>query len=114
MGCVWNVQFGLERNILYKLKRIHPISLLLHLQLVGQEVAKGIGSGLPVFGICLGHQMIALASGLSTFKMHNGHRGINHHCKMEVIWGVRKVEWSQLSNAGLGRTDGPKRSASEM
>ena len=45
------------------------------------EVAKGIGSGLPVFGICLGHQMIALASGLSTFKMHNGHRGINHPVK---------------------------------
>lgn len=45
------------------------------------EVDKGIGSGLPVFGICLGHQMIALASGLSTFKMHNGHRGINHPVK---------------------------------
>lgn len=45
------------------------------------EVAKGISSGLPVFGICLGHQMIALASGLSTYKMHNGHRGINHPVK---------------------------------
>lgn len=45
------------------------------------EVAKGIATGLPVFGICLGHQMIALASGLSTFKMHNGHRGINHPVK---------------------------------
>jgi carbamoyl-phosphate synthase small subunit len=32
----------------------------------------------PVFGICLGHQLLALASGLSTYKMHNGHRGINH------------------------------------
>jgi carbamoyl-phosphate synthase small subunit len=32
----------------------------------------------PLFGICLGHQIIALASGISTFKMHNGHRGINH------------------------------------
>ena len=45
------------------------------------EVAKGIATGIPVFGICLGHQMIALASGLSTFKMHNGHRGINHPVK---------------------------------
>lgn len=45
------------------------------------EVSKGIASGLPVFGICLGHQMIALASGLSTYKMHNGHRGINHPVK---------------------------------
>ncbi|MEM0999249.1 MAG: glutamine-hydrolyzing carbamoyl-phosphate synthase small subunit, partial [Bacteroidota bacterium] len=32
----------------------------------------------PVFGICLGHQMICLALGLSTYKMHHGHRGINH------------------------------------
>ncbi|MEL0295049.1 MAG: carbamoyl phosphate synthase small subunit, partial [Cryomorphaceae bacterium] len=45
------------------------------------EVSKGIASGLPVFGICLGHQMIALASGLNTYKMHNGHRGINHPVK---------------------------------
>jgi len=35
----------------------------------------------PVFGICLGHQLIALASGLKTVKMHNGHRGINHPVK---------------------------------
>ena len=48
---------------------------------VVKEVAKGIASSLPVFGICLGHQMIALASGLTTFKMHNGHRGINHPVK---------------------------------
>lgn len=32
----------------------------------------------PLFGICLGHQIIALANGVSTYKMHNGHRGINH------------------------------------
>lgn len=32
----------------------------------------------PCFGICLGHQIIALAMGVSTFKMHHGHRGINH------------------------------------
>lgn len=37
-----------------------------------------LNAGLPVFGICLGHQIISLASGLKTFKMHNGHRGINH------------------------------------
>ncbi len=33
---------------------------------------------LPLFGICLGHQVIALSNGISTFKMHHGHRGINH------------------------------------
>jgi len=36
---------------------------------------------LPLFGICLGHQVIALANGISTYKMHNGHRGINHPVK---------------------------------
>ena len=34
--------------------------------------------GKPVFGICLGHQILALSEGVSTYKMHNGHRGINH------------------------------------
>ena len=32
----------------------------------------------PIFGICLGHQILALSQGLSTSKMHNGHRGVNH------------------------------------
>ena len=35
-------------------------------------------SGLPLFGICLGHQMLALALGAKTKKMHMGHRGANH------------------------------------
>jgi len=35
----------------------------------------------PMFGICLGHQMLALANGIRTCKMHNGHRGINHPVK---------------------------------
>lgn len=48
------------------------------------EVKKILNADLPVFGICLGHQMIAIASGLSTFKMHNGHRGINHPVKNMV------------------------------
>jgi carbamoyl-phosphate synthase small subunit len=37
-----------------------------------------IHNDLPLFGICLGHQVIALANGIATYKMHNGHRGINH------------------------------------
>ncbi len=39
---------------------------------------KIINSGKPLFGICLGHQIIALANGISTYHMHHGHRGINH------------------------------------
>lgn len=37
-----------------------------------------IVAGIPVFGICLGHQLLALASGLKSIKMHQGHRGGNH------------------------------------
>lgn len=35
----------------------------------------------PMFGICLGHQLLALACGISTYKMHHGHRGLNHPVK---------------------------------
>ncbi|MBI1780811.1 MAG: glutamine-hydrolyzing carbamoyl-phosphate synthase small subunit [Sphingobacteriales bacterium] len=35
----------------------------------------------PTFGICLGHQLLALANGIPTFKMHHGHRGLNHPVK---------------------------------
>ncbi len=46
-----------------------------------ESVKTYINSNLPIFGICLGHQLISLASGLKTLKMHNGHRGINHPIK---------------------------------
>ena len=43
------------------------------------ELAKAIiETGRPVFGICLGHQLISLAEGMDTYKLHYGHRGINH------------------------------------
>lgn len=35
----------------------------------------------PTFGICLGHQLLALANDIPTFKMHHGHRGVNHPVK---------------------------------
>ncbi len=35
----------------------------------------------PVFGICLGHQLLALSNDISTYKMHHGHRGLNHPVK---------------------------------
>jgi carbamoyl-phosphate synthase small subunit len=45
------------------------------------EVAKLVEAGLPMFGICLGHQVLALSQGLKTRKMFNGHRGVNHPVK---------------------------------
>jgi carbamoyl-phosphate synthase small subunit len=44
----------------------------------------------PLFGICLGHQMLSIASGLTTYKMHNGHRGLNHPIK-NLITGTSEV-----------------------
>jgi carbamoyl-phosphate synthase small subunit len=40
-----------------------------------------LASGLPIFGICLGHQLLSLALGARTEKMHQGHRGANHPVK---------------------------------
>ncbi|RLQ89513.1 glutamine-hydrolyzing carbamoyl-phosphate synthase small subunit [Notoacmeibacter ruber] len=44
-------------------------------------IQKLIESGIPMFGICLGHQMLALAVGAKTVKMHQGHHGANHPVK---------------------------------
>jgi carbamoyl-phosphate synthase small subunit len=44
-------------------------------------VKEVVASGLPVFGICLGHQLLAESLGMRTEKMHHGHRGINHPIK---------------------------------
>ncbi|UCE69000.1 MAG: glutamine-hydrolyzing carbamoyl-phosphate synthase small subunit [Flavobacteriaceae bacterium] len=49
-----------------------------------------IDSGKPLFGICLGHQVIALANGVSTYKMHHGHRGINHPV-MNLLTGKGEI-----------------------
>ncbi|MFC4690387.1 glutamine-hydrolyzing carbamoyl-phosphate synthase small subunit [Dokdonia genika] len=55
------------------------------------QVAKDIiADDEPLFGICLGHQVIALANGISTYKMHNGHRGINHPIK-NLITGKGEI-----------------------
>ena len=45
------------------------------------EIRKLVDSGVPVFGICLGHQMLSLALGARTVKMDQGHHGANHPVK---------------------------------
>jgi carbamoyl-phosphate synthase small subunit len=49
-----------------------------------------VDTGKPVFGICLGHQLLAQSQGISTYKMHAGHRGINHPVK-NIINGKSEI-----------------------
>ena len=56
-----------------------------------------------MFGICLGHQILALASGIGTFKMHNGHRGLNHPVK-NIISGQCEIT-SQNHGFGVREED---------
>jgi carbamoyl-phosphate synthase small subunit len=52
----------------------------------------------PTFGICLGHQLLALANGIETFKLHHGHRGLNHPVK-NLLTGKCEVT---TQNHGFG------------
>ncbi len=52
----------------------------------------------PTFGICLGHQLLALANGISTYKMHHGHRGLNHPVK-NLVTGLCEIT---TQNHGFG------------
>jgi carbamoyl-phosphate synthase small subunit len=57
----------------------------------------------PLFGICLGHQILALANDVSTYKMHNGHRGLNHPVK-NLITGRGEIT-SQNHGFGVKEED---------
>jgi carbamoyl-phosphate synthase small subunit len=46
--------------------------------------AELVKTGVPLMGICLGHQLLAQSQGINTYKMHRGHRGINHPVKNNV------------------------------
>ncbi|MCD6017798.1 MAG: carbamoyl-phosphate synthase, small subunit [Bacteroidetes bacterium] len=49
-----------------------------------------VETGIPIFGICLGHQLLAESQGISTYKLHAGHRGINHPVK-NIITGKCEI-----------------------
>ena len=55
------------------------------------EIKALVASGVPVFGICLGHQMLGLALGAKTHKMHQGHHGANHPVKDHMTGKVEVV-----------------------
>jgi carbamoyl-phosphate synthase small subunit len=103
------VDYGVKRNILRALTSVgaratvvparttaeeilarHPDGILLSNgpgdpaatgEYAAPEIQKLVASGKPVFGICLGHQMLALALGAKTVKMEQGHHGANHPVK---------------------------------
>lgn len=54
-----------------------PAAMPKQVEVIKQLLDKNI----PIFGICLGHQLLAEAIGISTYKMHHGHRGLNHPVK---------------------------------
>jgi carbamoyl-phosphate synthase small subunit len=78
-----------------------------------QNLAKQIiDEDLPLFGICLGHQVISLANGISTYKMHNGHRGINHPVK-NLVTGKGEIT-SQNHGFAINREEAEAHSDIEV
>lgn len=70
------------------------------------EIKKLVASGLPVFGICLGHQMLGIALGAKTSKMHQGHHGANHPVK---DFSTGKVEITSMNHGfAVDRSSLPK------
>lgn len=77
-----------------------------------KQVKTIVDSGMPVFGICLGHQLIAESLGMATEKMHHGHRGINHPIK-DLTTGHDEVT-SQNHGFVVKRADAEKNAAVEI
>src|SRR5438046_8042377 len=119
------LDYGIKQNILNCLVqrgahvRVHPaktsMSRLKEFEPTGYFISNGPGDpaampyavetlkeileeNKPVFGICLGQQLLALANDIPTFKMHHGHRGLNHPVK-NVITGKCEIT---TQNHGFG------------
>lgn len=75
------------------------------------KLVKNIQGRLPVFGICLGHQMIALANGAKTYKLKFGHRGGNHPVK-NILTG--KVEITSQNHSYAVDSDSLKDTCLEL
>jgi len=74
------LDIGIKKNILRNLEKRGACIKVFPYDASKEDMAawKPDAFFISKFGICLGHQVLALANGVSTYKMHNGHRGINH------------------------------------
>jgi carbamoyl-phosphate synthase small subunit len=75
-------------------------------------VKETLNANKPTFGICLGHQVLALANGVSTYKMHHGHRGLNHPVK-NLVSGLGEMT-SQNHGFAVSEKDIEKNSNVEV
>ena len=70
------------------------------------DMIRGVQGKIPIFGICMGHQLFAMANGAKTYKMKFGHRGFNHAVR-EIATG--RVDFtSQNHGYAVSREDLPE------